>query len=92
MISGFASTSFSSGVFFEGDVDDGEAFRNADLRRREAYAFGFVHGLKHVLDKLFQLVVELGHWGCGFFQDRISVLHDGIDHWSVGRSSLGRGP
>ncbi len=58
------------GIFLEGDVDDGDAASDADLRRGEADAVGGVHGLEHVVDELLQFVVEDSHGLGGLFENR----------------------
>src|SRR6185437_14323228 len=80
---GIGQYQFGVGVFLEGDVDDGEALRDADLRRSKANALSLVHGFEHVVDELLQFVAELGDI-CGFgFQNRVSKFNDGIDHREV---------
>ena len=71
---------FCLGVFFERDIDDGETLRDADLRRRQAYAVRRVHGLEHVLDQLAQLFIEDGDDFRRFLQNRVAIFDDGIDH------------
>jgi len=74
---------FGLGVFFEGDVDNGDAASNADLRGSEADAVSGVHGLEHVFDKLFEIFVEEGDGLGRFLENRISEFYDGIDHRSL---------
>jgi len=68
------------GIFLEGNVDDGQALGDADLRRRQAYAVRRVHGLEHVLDQLAQSGVEDGDGFRRFLQNRVAIFDDGIDH------------
>jgi hypothetical protein len=68
------------GIFFEADVDDGEALGDSDLRGGEADAVGLVHGLEHVGDELFKFAVEGGDGFGWSFQHEVSVFDDGIDH------------
>src|SRR5579871_110063 len=71
---------FGIGVFFERDIDDGDAAADADLRRGEADAVGSIHRLEHVVDKLAEIFVEDGDGLGGFLEDRVAELYDGIDH------------
>src|SRR5215469_6378031 len=68
------------GVFFERHIDDGDAPPDADLRRGKPDSMGLVHRLKHVLDQLFQFTIEDRNFLRWSFENRIAVLHDGIDH------------
>ena len=75
------------GIFLEGDVDDGDALADADLRSGQAHAMRGVHALEHVVGQLAQLVVELGDGGGRLLQYRVAKFHDGIDHLEVSQSA-----
>src|SRR5579859_7116264 len=68
------------GIFLEGNVDDGNAASDADLRGGEADTVGGVHGFEHVVEELLQVVVKDSNRLGGLFQNRIAELYDGIDH------------
>src|SRR5260370_17382659 len=70
-------------VFLEGHIDDGDSLRNADLRSCQANAASRVHRLEHVIHKLLDLVVEAGHHGRRFFQNRIAKFHNCVNHLRV---------
>src|ERR1700733_6540706 len=72
---GIDEDEFCVGVFFEGDVDDGNAAADADLRGGEADAVGYVHGLEHVFDELLQFLVEDGYFLGGFLENRVAELY-----------------
>src|SRR6266542_466862 len=64
------------GTLADGEVDDHEPLRDADLVRRQADAGGGVHGDDHVVDQLLQRVVEVGHGRGGAPEDIVSVFND----------------
>ena len=68
------------GIFFESDIDDGDAATNADLRGGQADTVGGVHRLKHVFDELLQLLVEDGYGFGRLFENRVAEFYDGINH------------
>src|SRR5664279_398027 len=70
-------------IFLEGDVDDRDAFADADLRRGQAHAVRGIHAFEHVVRQLAQLIVELGNRGRRLLQYRVSELDDWIDHLEV---------
>jgi len=67
-------------VFFEGYIDDRQVLRDADLRRGQADAVGLVHGFKHFFNQLAQFGVEDRYRLGGFFEDRIAIFYDGVNH------------
>src|SRR5271157_1179844 len=71
------------GIFLKGDINDGNALADANLRRGQTDAVRGVHAFKHVIDKLAQLFVEDGNRGARLLQDRIAEFHDGVDHLEV---------
>jgi len=73
---------FRVGVLLEGDVHDGDAARDADLRRRQAHTASGIHRLEHVIDEQFQFSVKDRNFLGRLLEDRISELYDGIDHFS----------
>ena len=79
-----------AGIFFERDVNNGKPLRNSDLRSRQTDALGLIHGLKHVLNQLLELVSELPDRLSKFFKYRISKLYDGVDHVVVGDLLTGK--
>src|SRR5215470_963365 len=70
-------------VFLESHIDNGETFRNADLRSRQPNAMRGIHRFEHVLDELLQLVIEDSYSFSALFQDGITKFYDGVDHRSV---------
>lgn len=68
------------GIFLEGDVDDGDALADPNLRRSQADSMRGVHRFKHVLDELPQFFIEDGDRFGGLLENGISVLDYGIDH------------
>src|ERR1700733_4757319 len=68
------------GIFFEGDVDDGDAPGDTDLRSGQADAVRGVHGLEHVVEEGLQVRVEDGDFFRRLLQHRVAELNDGIDH------------
>ena len=70
-------------IFFEGDVNHGDAARDADLRRCQTHAASGVHRLEHVLDKLLQFFIEDRDFLGRLLEDWISELYDGIDHFRL---------
>ena len=68
------------GILFEGDVDDGDALADPNLRRSQADSMRGVHRFKHVLDELPQFFIEDGDRFGGLLENGISVLDYGIDH------------
>jgi hypothetical protein len=48
-------------VVLLGGVHHDHAFVHVHLRGRQAHAFGFVHGLQHVVHQLAHAVVHFGH-------------------------------
>src|SRR5271157_871519 len=70
-------------IFLKGDIDNGDALADANLRRGQTDAVRGVHAFKHVIDKLAQLFVEDGDRGARLLQDRIAEFHDGVDHLEV---------
>jgi hypothetical protein len=71
------------GVLFKGYVHDGDAKRNANLRRCQPHAASGVHGLEHILDEHLQFSVEDRDLRSRLLENRVSELYDGIDHFSV---------
>jgi hypothetical protein len=72
---------FGVGLLLEGDVDDGDASGDADLRGGQADSVGGVHRLEHICDEFLQLFVENGHRFGGLLESRIAEFYDGIDHY-----------
>ncbi len=69
------------GIFFEGDVDHGDAPGDADLRSGEADAVRGVHRLEHIVEQGLQLCIEDGDLFGRLLQHRVAELNDGIDHF-----------
>ena len=69
------------GFFLESHIHDRDSFRNADLRSGQADAASRVHRLEHVFHQLLELVIESGHYGRRFFQDRIAKFHNWVNHF-----------
>lgn len=71
------------GIFFEGDVDDGDAPGDSDLRSGQADAVRGVHRFEHVVEESLQLRVEDGDLFRRLLQHRVAELNDGIDHFEL---------
>src|SRR5262249_31683059 len=69
------------GIFLESNVDHGDAFADADLRSGEPHAVRGIHGFEHVVHQLLQSVIKLVYSCRGCLQNRITIFHDGIDHF-----------
>src|SRR5580658_1023312 len=79
---GINENQFRVRVLLESDVNDGDAARDADLRRGQAHAARSIHRLEHVLDQFLQSFIKDRDFLCRFFKDGISEFNDGIDHFS----------
>ena len=55
---GIDEDQFGVRILFESDVDDGDAARDADLRRGQTHAARSIHRLEHVLDQFLQFFVK----------------------------------
>src|SRR5580658_5769009 len=78
---GIDEDEFGVRILFEGDVNDGDAARDTDLRRGQAHAAGSIHRLEHVLDQLLQVFVKDCDFLGWFFENGISEFNNGIDHF-----------
>src|SRR5581483_7375281 len=74
---------FRVGILFEGDVDDRQPLRNADLGGRQANTVGGIHRLEHVFHQLFQVTVEITDGSSRFLKYRVAKLNDRINHLIV---------
>ena len=73
----------------QGEIDDEDAQRHADLRRRQTDAGCRVHRLDHVLDQVTQVGRDLIDALRGLVQDIFfSVFDDGTNHGVTGDSRI----
>ncbi len=68
------------GIFFKGDIDDGDSLTDTDLGGGEADAMGLVHGFEHVVDEFLQAFVEFCDRLGWFLQHWVAKFYDWIDH------------
>src|ERR1044072_2025877 len=59
------------GVFAARTIHHEEALGYADLHGRQAHAGRRIHGFKHIVDELFQIVIEFGYRIGGIVEHRI---------------------
>ena len=94
--SGLMQTRSSSDRRPDRDVDDEDAQRHADLRRRQPDARRGIHRRDHVVDELLDLRRDLADRAAGRCSTSLAVLDDGPEHRGVasaiGRSVPGREP